>query len=54
MWNLKHEISSPKFYEPSINTNLKVDTNLDINRFYNHIKMFTNVATILKEDILPT
>ena len=30
MWTLKHEISSPKFYELLINTELKGDTFLDI------------------------
>ena len=39
MWTLKHEISSPKFYELLIKTELKRDTALDINNFYNHIKM---------------
>ena len=39
MWTLKHEIRSPKFYELLIKTELKGDTSLDINNFYNHIKM---------------
>ena len=39
MWTLKHEISSPKFYELLIKTELKGDTALDLKNFYNHIKM---------------
>ena len=34
MWTLKHEISSPKFYKLLIKTELKVDTDLDLNNFY--------------------
>ena len=39
MWNLKHEISSPKLYELLRKTELKGDTALDLNNLYNHIKM---------------
>ena len=48
MWTLKHEISSPKLYEPLINTELKNDTTLDLNNFYNHINMYLNAVTRLK------
>ena len=47
MCTLKHEISSPKFYELLIKIELKGDTNLDLNNFYNHIKMCLNVVTRL-------
>ena len=53
MWNLKHEISSPKFYELLIKTELKGDTALDLKNFYNHIKMSLNAVTRLREDLLP-
>ena len=39
MWNLKHDISSPKLYELLIKTELKGDPALDIKIFYNHIKI---------------
>ena len=39
MWTLKHEIISPKLYELLINKELKGDTALDLNNFYNHVKM---------------
>ena len=45
MWNLKHDISSPKFYEILIKTELKGDISLELNNFYNHIKMCLNVLT---------
>ena len=53
MWNIKHEISSPKFYELLIKTELKGDTAMDLKNFYNHIKMFLNAMTRLQEDLLP-
>ena len=53
MWTLKHEISSPKFYEILIKTELKVDTALDLKNFYKHIKMCLNAVNILQEDHLP-
>ena len=53
MWNLKHEISSPKFYELLIKTELKGDTALDLNNFFEHIKMCINAVNRLREDILP-
>ena len=42
MWNLEREISSPKFYELLIKTELKGDTALDLNNFYNHINICLN------------
>ena len=53
MWTLKHEISSPKFYELLIKTKLKVDTALDLKNFYKHIKMCLNAVNSLREDHLP-
>ena len=53
MWNLTHEISSPKLYEIRMNTELKRDTDLDLNIFYNHINMCFNAVAILLEDLLP-
>ena len=49
MWTLKHEISSPKFYELLINTDLKGDTVLYIKNFYNKIKMCINAVTRIRE-----
>ena len=54
MWNLKHEINSPKFYELFINTELKCGTDLDLKNFYNHINMRLNAVTRLQEDLTPT
>ena len=53
MWTLKHEISSPRFYEILIKTELKGYTALDLKNFYNHIKMSLNAVTRLKVDLLP-
>ena len=53
MWTLKHDISSPKLYELLIKIELKVDSALDFNNFYNHIKTCLNEATRLQEDLLP-
>ena len=53
MWTLKHEISSPRFYELLINTELKRDTALDLKNFYNHIKMSLNAVNRLIVDPLP-
>ena len=52
MWNLKHEISSSKFYEILIKAELKGDTALYLKIFYNHIKMCLNAVTWLREDLL--
>ena len=49
MWNLKDEISSPKFYELLINKKIKGDADLELNNFYNHIRMCLNVVTRLQE-----
>ena len=53
MWTLKHEISSSRFYEVLIKTQLKGYTALDLKNFYKHIKMCLNVVTRLIEDLLP-
>ena len=53
MWTLKHEISSPRFYDLLIKIELKGDTALDLRNFYNHIKMSLNAVTRLKVDLLP-
>ena len=52
MWTLKHEISLPRFYELLIKIELKGDTALDLNNFYNHAKMSINAVTRLREDLL--
>ena len=48
IWNIKHDISSPKFYELLIKTELKEDTAMDIKNFYNHINMFLNAVTRIR------
>ena len=53
MWNLKHEISSPKYYELLIKTELKGDTALDLKKLFNHVNMCINEVTRLREDVLP-
>ena len=52
MWTLKYEISSRRFYELLIKTELKGDTALDLNNFYNPIDMCLNEVTRLREDLL--
>ena len=52
MWTLKHEISSPRFYELLIKTELKGYTAMDLKNFFNHIKMSLNVVTRLREDLI--
>ena len=52
MWTLKHEISSQKLYELLINTEPKGDTTLDLKNFFNHINMFLNMVTRLREYLL--
>ena len=52
IWTLKHEISSPRFYELLIKIELRGDTAMDLKNFYNHINMCLNVVTILREDFL--
>ena len=53
MWTLKHEISSPKFYDLLIKKELKGDTALDLKNFFNHVKICLNAVTRLREDLLP-
>ena len=53
MWNLKHEIRSPKFYELLIKTELKGDTAMYLKNFYNHIKMCLSETTIPQEELIP-
>ena len=53
MWNLKHEIRSPKFYELLIKTELKRENYLELNNFYNYIKMYINKVARIQKDILP-
>ena len=53
MWTLKHEISSPRFYELLIKIELKGDTALDLNNYYNHVKMSLNAVTKLREHLFP-
>ena len=48
MWTLKYEIRSPNFYELLIKTEIKGDTALDLNNFYNHIKICLNAITRLQ------
>ena len=52
MWTLKHDISSPKCYELLIKTQLKGDTALDLKNFYNHINMYINDVTRLRQYLL--
>ena len=52
MWNLNHDIRSPKFYEILIKIELKGDTSMDIKNFYNNINMCLNVVTRIIEDLL--
>ena len=53
MWTPKHVISSHKFYEIIINTELKGYTAMDLKNFYKHIKMCLNEVTRLREDLIP-
>ena len=48
MWTLKHEISSPKFYELLIKTETKGDTALELMNFYNKINMCLNAVNRLQ------
>ena len=48
MWTLRHEISSPKFYELLIRTELKGDTALYLKNFFNHINMCLNAVNRLQ------
>ena len=50
---LKHEISSPKFYELLIRKEPKGDTVLYLNNFYKNIKKCLNVVNRIREDLRP-
>ena len=52
MWTLKHNTSSPKFYELITKKYLKGETDLDLKNFYNHIKMFLNIVNRLQRYLL--
>ena len=53
MWNLKNDISPPKFYELLIKTELKVNNDLKLKNFYKHITKCINAVTRLREDLFP-
>ena len=53
MWNIKHKISSPKFYALLIKTELKGETAMDLKNFYKHINMCLNEVNRLLEDLFP-
>ena len=50
---LKHDISSPIFYNLLIKTELKGDTVTELKNLYNHIKMSLNAVARLVVDLLP-
>ena len=47
MWTLKHVIISQKLYELITKTELKCNTALYLNNFYNHINIFLDVVIII-------
>ena len=47
MKTIKHDISSPKFYELLVKTEIKGYNSIDLNNFYNHINMCLNKVTRL-------
>ena len=53
MCNIEIEISSPNFYEPSIENKLKWETALDLKKFYNHNKICLNAVTKIRDYFLP-
>ena len=53
MWNIKHEIISPKIFELLIKTEIKLGIALYLKDLYNHINMCINAVTILQEYLLP-
>ena len=53
MWNLKHVIVSLTFYEILIKIELKGNTSMDLENFYNFINMFIGAVNRLQEDLLP-
>ena len=52
MWDLKHDIISPKLDKLLIKSWLEVFTAMETNKFYKYIKMCLNAATRLREDLL--
>ena len=48
MWTLKQEISSPRFYELLVKTELKGDTALYLKNFHIHINISHNAVTRLR------
>ena len=52
VWNLKHEIISPKLYVLLLKNELIGETGMYLKSFYNHIKMCLNVVNRLLKDIL--
>ena len=54
MCTIKHEIRSSKFSEILIKTELKAETALDLNNFYNLINICLNAVTRLIEYFLPS
>ena len=51
-WNLKNDINSPKLYEFIIKIELKGDTTLDVNNFYNNINISLDAVKNTKEDLI--
>ena len=52
MCNLKDEIISPKLYELLVKIEPKCDTAMDLNNFYNHIKICLKAMTRIQEYLL--
>ena len=52
MWNIKHEIISPKFYGIFIKKYLKGENDINLKKFYNTVNICPNVVAKLQEDIL--
>ena len=48
MWNIKHEIRSPKFYKLLAYKELKINTILELKNLYNHINVCHNAVTRLQ------
>ena len=48
MWNLKHDISSPKLYELLIKIEIRGDTALELNKLCNYINMCLNELNIIR------
>ena len=53
MWNLKHETTHQNSITYSSSNNSKGNTDLELNKLYNHIKMRLNEVTRLQGDLLP-